>query len=128
MEWLAKARKLLNTNPGTETQASCFPEQGLWRSWKGRKELWTHLCLVSAPAYSSALCSAQGKLVFASKRHTKNFSPDVKAPVKINREGIKSCGEITFISSDLVSLPPYPWQLLVLRLAMKKNFLPASVT
>lgn len=87
--------------------------------------LYTRLSLVSAPAHSLPLCSA---LVFASRRHTKNFSPDVEAPMKINREGIKSCGEITFISSDMILLPPYPLELVVLRQGMKKNFPLASVT
>lgn len=47
--------------------------------------------------------------------------------MKINRARIKSFGEITFISSDSVSPPPYPLELLVLRLDVK-NFLLAPVT
>ena len=37
--------------------------------------------------------SAQRTLVFASRTHTKNFSPDVEAPGEINKEDTESCGE-----------------------------------
>ena len=43
--------------------------------------------------------SAQRMLVFASRTHTKNFSPDVEAPGEINKETTGSCGGINKLVS-----------------------------
>lgn len=87
----------------------------------------TRLCLVSAPACSSRPRSAQGTRL-SPARGAQEFLPRCGGSWENKQDGIKSCGDITFISSDMVSPPPYPLELVALRRDMKKNFLPALVT
>lgn len=91
---------------------------------RGGKERAADPC--THPCSPPPLCSAQRMPVFAKRRHTKNFSPDVEAQGKINSEGVESCGETTH-SSDLVLCSPRPLVLVVSRWDVE-SFLPALVT
>lgn len=103
LEGRSGSRKLFNSRPRTKTQVSLPPRAGLVDILRRRDRAADP---VSAPACPMPLRSAHRMLVFANRRHAKNFSPDVEAPGKINREGIENCGETTSISSDLVLLAP----------------------